>query len=84
MGTGLSKLALEGTGEGDKETVGCLNTLAGRERHDAGAIAPIDGSREIDLDWIHVGCCRCWFCYWSRVRAQASKSPVSDCWSGNS
>lgn len=45
MGTWLSKHALEGMGEGDKETVGPFNTLAGRGRHDAGAVAPIDGSR---------------------------------------
>jgi len=84
MGTGPSKHALEGRGEGDKETVGHLNALADLVRHDTGAIAPIDGSREVDLDWIHDGCCCCWFCCWSRVRAQASKSPVSDCWFGNS
>lgn len=76
MGTGLSKHALEGRGEGDKEAVGHLNTLAGQIRHDTGSSAPIDGSREVDSDWIHVGCC-CWFCCcWSRVRARASKSPV--------
>jgi hypothetical protein len=44
LGTGLSKLALESSGEGGEEAVRHLDTLVGQVRHDAGPVAPIDGS----------------------------------------
>lgn len=60
--TQLSKLALESRGESGEEAAWCLNTLVRLARPDAGPILPIDGSREVGLDWIHVGC-SCWFCW---------------------
>jgi hypothetical protein len=44
LGTGLSKLALESNGEGGEDAVRHPDTLVGQVRHDAGPVAPIDGS----------------------------------------
>jgi hypothetical protein len=54
LGTGLSKLALESNGEGGEDAVRHPDTLVGQVRHDAGPVAPIDGSWEVDLDWSHL------------------------------
>jgi hypothetical protein len=39
-----------------------------------GPLLPIDGSREVDLDWIHVGC-SCWFCCWSVSPCASEQNP---------
>jgi hypothetical protein len=67
-GTGPSKQAPEGRGEGGEDGVWNLDPLVGCGRHDAGPVAPIDGSREVDGDRIHLACC-CWFCGCILVRA---------------
>jgi hypothetical protein len=74
LGTGLSKLALESRGEGGEEAAWFLNTLVWLARPDAGPLLPIDGSREVDLDWIHVGC-SCWFCCWSVSPCASEQNP---------
>jgi hypothetical protein len=75
--TGPSKQAPEGRGQGSKDSVRSLDPLVGRGRHDAGPVAPIDGSREVDDDRVHLACC-CWFCGCNLIRARERKSPARE------
>jgi hypothetical protein len=74
-GTGPSKQAPGGRGRGKEDSVQSLDPLVGRGRHDAGPVAPIDGSREVDDDGIHLACC-CWFCGCNLVRARKRKNLI--------
>jgi hypothetical protein len=63
-------------GESGEDGVRSLDPLVGRGRHDAGPVAPIDGSREVDDDdRVHLACC-CWFCGCELVRARERDSPA--------
>jgi hypothetical protein len=75
LGTGLSKLTLESRGEGGEEAALFLNTLVRLARPDAGPLLPIDGSREVDLDWIYVVGCSCRFCCWSVGPCASEQNP---------